>query len=69
LIDDIVRAGIAAEADEPSIISMTDEDDRIFYDTAKASNAFLITGNIRHFPQESFILTPANFLKEYQRAL
>jgi len=40
-------------------------DDRKFYDVAKASHACLITGNIRHFPKEPFILTPAGFLKEY----
>ena len=42
---------------------MLDESDRIFYDTAKASSSFLITGNLRHFPKEPFIISPANFLK------
>jgi len=38
------------------------EDDRIFYDTAVEAEAYLITGNIRHFPKEAFIITPAQFL-------
>ena len=42
---------------------MPDEDDRIFYDTAKSAGAQLITGNIRHYPKESSILTPAEFLE------
>jgi putative PIN family toxin of toxin-antitoxin system len=42
---------------------MRDETDRIFYDTAKNISAYLITGNTRHFPQETFILTPAQFLE------
>ena len=42
---------------------MTDEDDRVFYDTAKCAGAYLITGNKRHFPDEPFILTPAEFLE------
>jgi len=41
---------------------MIDENDRVFYDTAKSAGAYLITGNTKHYPQESFILTPAEFL-------
>lgn len=43
--------------------NMVDEDDRFFYDTAKSADAYLITGNIKHYPQEPFILTPAEFLE------
>ena len=46
----------------PSTIAMIDEDDRVFYDTAKSAGAYLITGNVKHYPQEPFILNPANFL-------
>jgi putative PIN family toxin of toxin-antitoxin system len=48
---------------KPSINAMIDEDDRVFYDTAKGAGAYLITGNRKHYPQEPFILTPANFLE------
>ena len=44
-----------------SDISLPDESDRIFYDTAKAAEAILITGNIKHYPSESFIMTPADY--------
>ena len=44
-----------------SSISLTDEDDRIFYDTAKAANAYLVTGNTKHYPQEQFIILPVDF--------
>ena len=63
LIDDIIRIGIAVEANISNITPMPDEEDRKFYDVAKSSGAFLITGNIKHFPIESFIVTPADFLK------
>ena len=43
--------------------SFTDEDDRIFYDTAQSSRAYLVTGNTKHFPLEPFILTPAEFIE------
>jgi len=45
------------------IIPMPDEDDRIFYDTAKTVGAYLITGNTKHYPSEPFILTPTEFLE------
>jgi len=47
----------------PSKIYMIDEDDRIFYDAAKSAEAYLITGNTRHYPQDAFILTPTEFLE------
>ena len=46
----------------PSQIHFIDESDRVFYDVAKACSAYLITGNKKHFPQEAFILNPAEFL-------
>jgi putative PIN family toxin of toxin-antitoxin system len=47
----------------PSTHTMRDEDDRVFYDTAKLAGAFLITGNAKHYPDEAFILTPTAFLE------
>jgi len=41
---------------------LPDESDRIFYDTAKESDAILVTGNTKHYPAEPFIMTPADFL-------
>jgi putative PIN family toxin of toxin-antitoxin system len=45
-----------------SDIPLIDEDDRVFYDTAKSAGAYLITGNTKHYPSEPFILTPTAFL-------
>ncbi|MDR3119931.1 MAG: putative toxin-antitoxin system toxin component, PIN family [Clostridiales bacterium] len=41
---------------------MIDESDRIFYDAAVASAAVLITGNLKHYPREPFVVSPADFL-------
>ena len=46
-----------------SSIALPDESDRVFYDVAKESESILITGNIKHFPYEPFIMTPAIFLQ------
>jgi len=47
---------------EPSKIILPDESDRKFYDVAKATNSFLITGNQKHFPKEHIIISPAEYL-------
>ena len=46
-----------------STVSMPDESDRTFCDTAKLVNAYLITGNLKHYSVEDFIVLPADFLQ------
>ena len=43
-------------------IKLSDESDRIFYDTAKQSGSILISGNLKHFPKEPFIMSPSDLL-------
>jgi len=63
IIEKIKEIGILIKP-EKSKISLPDESDRVFYDTAKAAAAILITGNIKHFPNEDFIKTPAEYLQK-----
>jgi len=49
----------------PGGIKLQDKPDQIFYDTAKGSGSFLISGNLKHYPKEPFILLPADFLKRF----
>jgi len=60
-IDLISETGILI-APEQSIIQILDMDDIIFYDAAKSANAILVTGNIKHYPDDDLIMTPAEFL-------
>ena len=60
-INEIIRLGILTVPDV-SDVPLLDEDDRVFYDTAKDNEAILITGNTKHYPDESFIMTPSDFL-------
>jgi putative PIN family toxin of toxin-antitoxin system len=62
LITGIINKGSSVHIEIPSKFPMTDETDRKFYDVAKYSAALLITGNIRHYPKETTIVTPAEFL-------
>ena len=47
----------------PGNTRLPDESDRVFYDTAIQNGSLLISGNLKHFPKEKFILSPGNFLK------
>ena len=49
-------------------ITLPDETDRKFYDTAKASEAVLITGKLKHYPADPLIMLPAAFLEKYVAA-
>lgn len=45
---------------------LSDIDDLVFYEvtmTKRKDNAYLVTGNIKHFPQKHFIVTPAEFMQ------
>ena len=50
---------------ETSSFPMKDESDRIFYDAAQSSEAWLISGNIKHYPEKDFIMPPADFCKKF----
>lgn len=63
LLDWVEFCGISVipdTIDEP----FNDEDDKKFYEVAKFCNAKLITGNIKHFPQDDLIVTVNEFLSE-----
>jgi len=63
LINSIEKYGVTTIADK-SDVPLPDESDRVFYDVAKKGKAILVTGNIKHFPLEPFIMTPAEFLSK-----
>jgi predicted nucleic acid-binding protein len=43
-------------------INFADKDDLPFYDVYLQSGGILITGNLKHYPQEAKIVNPAEFL-------
>jgi len=61
-IDKIKALGILVKPSK-SDIELPDESDRMFYDAAKAAEAYLITGNLKHYPEEPHILLPAQFIE------
>lgn len=42
---------------------MPDEDDRIFYEVSlSVDDSFLVTGNLKHYPQTPKVISPADFI-------
>lgn len=66
LLDVIITDGMCVIPPPILDLSFIDDDDRAFFETAKYCNAPLVTGNVRHFPEDECILTVADF---YQRLL
>ncbi|MDR1454006.1 MAG: putative toxin-antitoxin system toxin component, PIN family [Candidatus Margulisbacteria bacterium] len=50
---------------EPQKAKLPDETDRKFYEIYKSGAAdYLVTGNLKHFPQEKRIVAPRDYLRE-----
>lgn len=64
LLDWIVENGRQVIA-EPLNVDFTDESDKKFYEVAKFCDAKLITGNIKHFPNDKLVLSVPEFLEQY----
>ncbi|MCL1874091.1 MAG: putative toxin-antitoxin system toxin component, PIN family [Clostridiales bacterium] len=63
LLNEIMSKAVFAESPK-SKMHFIDESDRKFFDLAKYYEARLITGNTRHYPSESCVVTPHEFLKD-----
>lgn len=65
MIDSIKRRGLRVEAGSVEI-DIPDLDDVVFYavvmEKRKEGDAYLITGNQKHFPKEPFVVTPREML-------
>ena len=65
VLENIENRGINVEAEILDII-LPDPKDRVFYEVVleerKTEDAYLITGNIKHFPVETFVVTPRKML-------
>lgn len=64
LIGSIKTNGILVNP-SPTGAELPDIDDLVFYEVVmekRPDSAYLITGNIRHFPKEPFIVTPSEML-------
>ncbi len=65
LLSFISKNGISVIVDPLPDVPFTDEDDKKFFEVAKFCHAPLITGNTKHYPQDSSIITVADFYQMY----
>lgn len=65
VVDEIERLGIYVDADELDL-ALPDPKDRMFYaivmEKRKSENAYLVTGNIKHFPIKPYVVTPRQMM-------
>ena len=55
-------------AADPVATRFKDDDDRVFCEVLKSGQAdFLISGNLAHFPKDSKIVSPFDFVKVYRQ--
>ena len=70
IVVDAILDNLAAQAvfinEEKLDVNLPDPKDVVFYEVVmeerKNQDAFLVTGNLKHFPVERFIVTPRQFL-------
>lgn len=65
ILEMIRQFGLAVNP-TPTGETLVDMDDIVFYEVVmekREDDAYLITGNIRHFPARDFIVTPAEMMK------
>lgn len=50
----------------PQALQLQDSADTPFYEVARSGGAdYLVTGNVRHFPEEEMIVSPAEFVQVF----
>ena len=60
---DLVKTGIHLDPTTSSE-DFPDPDDRVFYEVALAKDgSYVVTGNLKHFPQTPIVVTPAEMIK------
>ena len=60
---DLVKTGLLLEPTESGEL-FPDSDDRVFYEVALSKDgAYMVTGNLRHFPKTPIVVTPAQMMK------
>ena len=63
VVNQIEKDGLQADRVHTDEV-FTDPDDVVFYEVALSKeDAFLVTGNTKHFPKKPIVVSPAEFMK------
>lgn len=67
VVDSLISYFMAFGVEEEQIhtdLVFPDEDDRVFYEVSLSNDdAYLVTGNLKHYPRTIKVLTPSEFVK------
>ena len=67
VVDSMISYFMAFGVQEEQIhtdLAFQDEDDRVFYEVSLSNDdAYLVTGNLKHYPRTIKVLTPSEFVK------
>ena len=65
VVSEMERLGIYVDADKLDLV-FPDPKDQVFYEVVmeerKSEDAYLVTGNIKHFPIKSYVVTPRQMM-------
>ena len=67
LLEPLVKQGMSVVPGPLPGVAFADESDRKFLEVAEYCRALLVTGNLRHYPQNARIVSAADFYKKYCR--
>lgn len=66
VLESLQKQGISVDAEKLDM-ELPDAKDAVFYEVVmekrKEDTAYLVTGNIKHFPKEPFVVTPREMLE------
>lgn len=65
LLDVFAFNGIYVVPAPLPLADVRDEDDRAFYEVAKYCEVPLVSGNLKHFPADPIVMSPADFCRLY----
>ena len=65
ILESLAEKGIKKTPPQSSIV-LVDESDRVFFDLANLVGAYLVTGNVKHYPDKPFIITPSQLMRLLQ---
>ena len=70
VLESLQEQGVSIDAEKLDV-NLPDAKDVVFYEVVmekrKEDSAYLVTGNIKHFPKESFVVTPREMLDILER--
>ncbi len=63
MVLELIKVGLQLDCTDTGL-PFPDPDDRVFYEVALSKEgSYLVTGNLRHFPQTPIVVTPAEMVK------